>query len=576
MADMAINWKTIAALIREGVQTTADAIEKNSKEVEFALTLRSEISFLDQITQWIDILPPERIHSSIFSLLKKIDSDILALARAQRLNPEIFGSTAEQPSPPFIQEAIPAIGPQVAVSADKMKAHITLEPEFVHVWDAEKIAEGINRLGIVGFPLEKGVEAALQNPGKSFKAIQGRPPESGRDALIEDCLGLGLAGIPTIVDRNRANLKDLHWVHNVAQNQVIFKKEPATPGVPGMDVYGNEIPCRDGVDVPFPAIANAVASDDGLTLVSAVDGCAYKEGETLVIVPALEIKKNVGYSTGHIEADVAVNIGGDVLSGFRVESNQDIHVKGTVEAGELSAKGSIFLDSGIQGKSEAVIKAGNRIEAKFINAAQVQAQGELIVHGSIVQSKVRARRVELRDANADIIGGVIEAEEDVCADTFGSDIGVKTVIRLGHDLPEINKKIEEAQERVRQSDEKKQQIQDALEKLDRMKLQAGNLSPDQLKAKVKLLRNQSKIEETLENQRRQLDAAKEALPQAQEMKRTVRARQNVFPGVEIVILDHSFSPPTLTGPITFFVAPDGIKTAPYEERTFANGEEVDE
>ena len=76
--------------------------------------------------------------------------------------------------------------------------------------------------------------------------------------------------------------------------------------------------------------------------------------------------------------------------------------------------------------------------------------------------------------------------------------------------------------------------------------------------------------------RRQLELAEEAHQKALEMKRTVRARKNILPGVSISILDHTFSPQTPTGPATFFVTAAGIEQISFEDRTFTGDEEVDE
>jgi len=378
-----------------------------------------------------------------------------------------------------VEEVILSIGPEIVISSDQMKVHVAIEPEFAHAWNADRIKAGLERMGLMGTILEKGLEEAVKRAGKSVKVMQGSSPVSGKDAVIEDCLGLDLDGIPSLLDRNRVDLKSLNWIHNVAQNQVLLKKKPATPGVPGTNVYGEEIPCRDGVDIPFPQVTNTGVTEDGLSLISLVDGCAYKDGNSLMVVPSLEIKQNVDYSTGHVNAEVTVSVNGDVLSGFKVESNNDIHVKGTVEGSRLNAKGNIFLAGGVQGKSEALITSEKNIEAKFVNAAQMQAKGEIIVHGSIIQSKLRARRIEACDQEADIIGGILEAEEDICADTFGSEMGVKTVIRMGHDLPELTGKQEKLQEQIKQLEEKNKQCTENLAKLTRIQEQGGSLSPTQ-------------------------------------------------------------------------------------------------
>ncbi|MBN2326200.1 MAG: DUF342 domain-containing protein [Candidatus Omnitrophica bacterium] len=576
MQENGVNWNNIISILRKGLGETADAIEKKTEERNFAKKLHQNTAFLDQMEEWIEKLPLDRIRRSFFSFIKKLDGEILNEVRRQKFSPTVYGATTEHPSAPFIEDVILQIGPEIIVSPNKMAVHIVIDREFAHTWDAPKIVNGLQRMGIQGDILEKGIEQALKNPGKPFKTAVGRCPEAGQDAVIEDCLGLDLTGIPTIVNKHRVDLKSLNWVHNVAQNQVIMKKIPVIPGIPGMDVYGEEIPYKEGIDASFPPIDMTAVSEDGMSLLSLVDGCILREGDSFKIVPTLDIHSNVDYSTGHVSAEVTVNVQGDVLSDFKVNSNQDIHVKGTVEGCHLTAKGSLLLPGGVQGKSEAVLISGKHINARFINAAKIIAAGEVTVHGSIIQSYIRARRVEALNKDAEILGGIIESVEDVCADVIGSELGVRTLIRLGYDIPELNDKIEHIQNQIDQLEEKDRFNQENLDKLNRLQKQSVSLSASQEKLKAKLIKNQKKILDLMDVKRRQLELAEEAHQKALEMKRTVRARKNILPGVSISILDHTFSPQTPTGPATFFVTAAGIEQISFEDRTFTGDEEVDE
>ena len=50
--------------------------------------------------------------------------------------------------------------------------------------------------------------------------------------------------------------------------------------------------------------------------------------------------------------------------------------------------------------------------------------------------------------------------------------------------------------------------------------------------------------------------------------RTVRARKQIWPGVEISIFGHTFLPENPIGPSTIILANDEIKVLPYKERFF--------
>lgn len=576
MQENGIHWINIISILRCGLEKTAEAIEENTEDKRFAKKYLKNMVFLDQMEEWIEKLPPDRIRKAFLSFIKKLDREILNAVKRGIFSPAVYGASTEHPSPPFVEDVILQIGPEIVVSPNKMAVHIVIDREFAHSWDVPKIINGLRRMGILGDILEEGIQKALKKPGKPFKAAVGRWPEAGQDAAIEDCLGLDLTGIPTIINKHRVDLKSLNWVHNVAQNQEILKKIPVIPGIPGMDVFGEEIPYKEGIDASFPQIDMTTVSEDGMSLLSLVDGCILRDGDSFKIVPTLDIHSNVDYSTGHVSAEVTVNVHGDVLSDFKVNSNQDIHIQGTVEGCRLTAKGSLLLPGGVQGKSEAVLIAGKHVKSRFINAAKVIAEGEVMVHGSIIQSYIRARRIEARSKNAEILGGVIDAVEDVCADVIGSELGVKTIIRLGYDIPELNDKIEHLQNQIQQLEEKDRLNQESLDKLNRLQKQVGSLSASQEKLKAKLIKNQKKILDLMDEKRRRLELLEEAHQKALEMKRTVRARQNIMPGVSITILDHVFSPQSPTGPATFFVTSAGIEQISFEDRTFTSDEEVDE
>ncbi|MBD3266623.1 DUF342 domain-containing protein, partial [bacterium] len=458
---------------------------------------------------------------------------------------------------------------------DQMLASVSIPEEFASIWIPERIQEGLQRQGVVGIDTEILPEVT-QHPDVLYPVATGKEPESGKDAEVVDELGLTeVAGKPTERSDRSVNMKELNFIKNVNQGQVLMRKNPVQPGVPGVNVFGEPIPCREGEDVEFPSIPNAELSEDGYSLVSTINGCAYKEGNQLHLVSTFEVQKNVDYSIGNIDASVAVHVNGDVLTGFRVESREDIIVKGTTEGCHLLSRGNIFLPGGVQGKEEAIIRAKKNVDAKFFNEANVTAGGAVIVHGAVILSRIRCQRLALEGNDAVIKGGEIEAAIDVCADSIGSDIGSKTKITLGHDLRELEDKLETLAEDIQNAGDRLQRFEESRENLRKMQEKNGYLPPDKEKLKEKVESSLAQAQERLEEKETNREKKQIELENARQIVRTVRVRKKIMPGVEIDILGHSISFKTPTDPVTVIVIDDEIQVVPFQERSFEEADEMD-
>ncbi|RJP24142.1 MAG: DUF342 domain-containing protein [Candidatus Omnitrophota bacterium] len=564
-------------LIKEGLNTTIQAIRDQSDAVSIADDLCQSLPLIDQLQGWSSSLPPDRFRATLLSLINTLDQILLKAVKAGRVSPVMYGATEEFPTAPFIMEAVTQVGPELTVSKDHMRVTLALPEEFKHVWTPERMKAGLERQGIVfGINEEKLLLLKKKKPGTSVPVAFGQEPVSGNDAVLEECLGLcELSGKPSRKKGNRVDYKQLNSFLNVVKGQVVIKKTPATQGTAGMDVFGSPIPCRDGVDFPFPPIQNTSISPDGLAIVASVDGCAYIDAGAIVIVPALEIKTNVDYSTGNVDASVAVTVNGDVLSGFKVESLEDVVVKGTVEAGHLVAGKNIFLPGGVQGKESARIIAGKHIDAKFFNAATIQAGRTVSVHGFVMQCRVKAKRLRLDGKEGELIGGVVDAVDDVCAIRIGSEMGVKTQIRLGFDLTELQQSIEKLDEELTSLKEKIKRYSDSLATLNKWKEKKGFLPPDKQEMQDKLTKNLNKANEILAQKEERLDKTRQEMESSTHCARMVRASETIMPGVEITILNHNLTIKKPTGPATVYLVNDALEIYPYQDRNFEGEEDVE-
>jgi uncharacterized protein len=573
-ADVTVGLLENITLLEEGLIEFIEPRKDNLVTQDLVEKLSESLPVLEKMKEWVNSYPPERVRSSFFSLITSLDTIITHAVRKRVLVPEDYGATPESPLPSFLTSIILQSGPEIKFSNDRMKASAFLPEEFVHFWSIETLRDGIERQGIVNC-IEKNLARILKNPDKLVVIAKGTEPERGVDAVIEDMLGLAeIAGKP-VIENDKARYKELNIIINITEGQVIMHKTPAKLGTPGVNVLGEPIPCQDGKDEEFPPIPNTRLSEDGNDLLSTIDGCAYMQNGQVVLVPTLDIHENVDYSTGNVNASVAVTIAKDVLSGFKVESTKDIIVRGTAEGCKLLAKGNIFLPGGVQGKAEAKIQSLKNIDAKFLNEATVIAKHAIIVHGAVMLSKIRCHRLELDGADAEIKGGVIEAATDVLADTMGSEIGAKTVIKLGHDVAAYEETINKLEEDIQNTTDRIARFKETIASIEKFKKKQGALPPDKQALLEKVINNLNEAEEKLQESQVNLEKNKGFHESALLMQRTVRARKEMLPGVEIHIFGKSLFIKSPTGPATVKLKNDEVQVFPFEERHFEEEAEAD-
>ena len=368
-----------------------------------------------------------------------------------------------------------------------------------------------------------------------YKIAAGRPVEEGRDAVIEYNFNVNNRVRPTLNEDGTVDFFNLNLVNHCTEGMVLATLTPEKRGVPGMDVCGSEIKPRDVKRAVLSYGLNIEPSEDKCIIRSKVNGHVTLVGGKVFVSDVMEVN-NVDNSTGNIDYQGNVLVGGDVKSNFSIRTSGDVEVRGVVEGARIEAGGNIILMRGMNGESKGFLKAGGNIVSKFLENCTAEAGG-YVETNSILHSKVHAgTEINVMSHKGFITGGEVTATSRIRVKTLGTHMGADTRVTVGIDpvvitrMGQLNKEIQDLQKNLKAS----------LPVLDitKKKIAAGvKMTPDQVKQIQALAANVKSSQEKLVADNAELEHLKEKMEEASSA--SVDVSGEVYQGVVITISDVS-------------------------------------
>lgn len=355
----------------------------------------------------------------------------------------------------------------------EMKAYVTLGRPGPNGADASaariRSYLELNHVG-EGF-LDDALQRLENNPvyGEPVLVAEGRKPQNGEDAKIIYSFETEKKFKIREIEGGRVDFKDLNTINNVVEGQVLAKLVPPQRGVSGLTVTGKLLPAKDGKDKPMVIGNNVKLSDDKKQAIALTNGQVLVIGDKISVEPIYTVDGNVNLkSGGNIVFLGSVEVKGNVEDGYSIKAAGNIEVLGTVERCEIDSEGDIIVHNGITGKSGAHIKAGGNIWAKFIENADIEAGGIVVVSEGIINSNIQCdHKIICRGKRASIVGGHIRASEEVDAKSLGSVAGVETTIEVGYD-PKLKTELENQQNSLKNLQKEQADVDLNIASLDKL------------------------------------------------------------------------------------------------------------
>jgi hypothetical protein len=324
-------------------------------------------------------------------------------------------------------------GINLLLPQDALAAYLSKNDDFEDSITAQEIEEMLAEkhivFGIVDRTLINGFIKSGGFKKKPFRVAKGISPQKGVDASIKyffdtDSLKVGEINIKGAID-----FKERGEIPKMAAGEVLAEKTPLMEARDGRNVYGEVAAPPPAKDVKIKYGKGARLAEEGLKLVTQIDGQPKLSWSGVVsVLDEFTAKGNVDYETGHIDYKGNVKIKGCVQSGFKV-TGENIRAE-EIDGGIIHAEGDLSIAGGI---NEAVIYAKGNVWAKFIHKSKILCMGDVYTTKEIVESTIENSGACII-SQGKIIASEITSKMGVYAGSVGTDRAKPVKLKVGVDI----------------------------------------------------------------------------------------------------------------------------------------------
>lgn len=330
------------------------------------------------------------------------------------------------------------IEPLFIISPDKMNLTVALHPPLKEgrSLQNQNIRELLTEQGIQ-FGIDEKALANLENflendenEFKKFSIAKGQPTGESTDAYLRFEIEIGpIAG--TVFEDGTIDYRERRIMVGVSNEQVIATKIPAVQGEPGINVFGEENPAREGKDLVVKLLNDAKFSLETMQVTAKKDGVLSIVNNNIIkVLSHQKITTDINYETGNVNSRNCLTIDGSIQPGFSVSAGGDVKIAGGIMSGLVNCDGNLVVKGGITGKKSAIITAGD-VDISFIEQGRIQCGGICVIRKQSYYSSIEAGS-DLRCKDPGIVmGGNIVAEGNISLWDVGGDNATPATIAAG-------------------------------------------------------------------------------------------------------------------------------------------------
>jgi len=219
---------------------------------------------------------------------------------------------------------------------------------------------------------------------------RGRLPVNGKDGYLRLEVEVGEQPGLELGDGGM-NYKERNLFVAVAADQLLATRIPATQGLAGISLYGQEVLPLAGKELEVTAGTDTIFNQDTGEIRAATSGIvSVAEGSKISVTAKSIINGDIDYTTGNITSTAAVDIRGNVKPGFSVFSEGNLFISGRVESAQVTCLADAVIASGVTGEAT-VVKAGGNLTLAYVEQGRIHGSAEVVVRKQIYYARISAR-----------------------------------------------------------------------------------------------------------------------------------------------------------------------------------------
>lgn len=389
---------------------------------------------------------------------------------------------------------------------------------------------------------------------------EGIPAIDGDSAKLEYHFDTSIDSKLLEDDEGKINYRELSLIKNVVADQILVTMTPATEGICGKNVLGEDIIPKEGKKLQMPKGKNVTISEDGLHIISSISGEVKIIDDKVHVFSLYMVPVNVDNSTGNIRFIGKVIVKGNVLTGFSIEAEGDVEVFGVVEGAKIVSKGSIILHRGIQGMNKGELICDGDLVAKFIENSTIDVKGNIhsdaIMHSHVVCGK----KLEAAGRKGLIVGGNFKVSDEIKAKVIGSPMATITELEVGIN-PEMRKRYEILKQNHKSIIDNLEKVTQAVDLLTKIS-QKAELSIDKKDLLAKSIQAKLQLAEKIIINNDEIKELEIYLDELSKGK--IKASDIIYPGTRVTIGNSTMHVKDPLQYLTLYRANAEVKIGPYE------------
>lgn len=216
---------------------------------------------------------------------------------------------------------------------------------------------------------------------KEIKAAEADMPVDGKNGTITYKYDKDQIIAPQEDENGFVDYKNLGLIRNIRENEIIAEITPPEEGKNGRDVRGVEMKAAPGKPAPYTLGRGTRLSEDGLTIVAAIDGHVCYRDKAFCVEPVVTINGDVDASVGNIDFLGDVVIKGEVLEGFSVTAGKNITIGGNATGAKIKAGGAITIK---KGAINSKLTAHGNISCQFCEYSDISTDSDLNIQNFVI------------------------------------------------------------------------------------------------------------------------------------------------------------------------------------------------